>query len=96
MPTLLRAIREGGAGAFNLKSQTMWRRAKRQGLRVQLTIEVHADGIHISATSAHLAASRSAHVTGQTSVIAVTNRVTPAAESGPDLGITVDESNAER
>ncbi len=62
--TLLRAVREGGAGAFNLKvskvgglTKAKLMRDLGQELGVQVTIEDTWGGDIVSATSAHLAAS---------------------------------------
>jgi cis-L-3-hydroxyproline dehydratase len=62
--TLLRAVREGGAGAFNLKvskvgglTKAKLMRDLAQELGVQVTIEDTWGGDVVSATSAHLAAS---------------------------------------
>ena len=64
VPTLLRAVREGGAGAFNLKvskvgglTKAKLMRDLAQDLGVQVTIEDTWGGDIVSATSAHLAAS---------------------------------------
>jgi L-alanine-DL-glutamate epimerase-like enolase superfamily enzyme len=64
VPTLLRAIREGGAGAFNLKvskvgglTKARLMRDVAQDLGIQVTIEDTWGGDIVSATSAHLAAS---------------------------------------
>jgi L-alanine-DL-glutamate epimerase-like enolase superfamily enzyme len=64
VPTLLRAVREGGAGAFNLKvskvgglTKARLMRDLAQELGVQVTIEDTWGGDIVSATSAHLAAS---------------------------------------
>lgn len=64
VPTLLRAVREGGAGAFNLKvskvgglTRARLLRDLAQELGVQVTIEDTWGGDIVSATSAHLAAS---------------------------------------
>ncbi len=64
VPTLLRAVREGGAGAFNLKVSKVGGLTKAKLLRdlaqelgVQVTIEDTWGGDIVSATSAHLAAS---------------------------------------
>jgi L-alanine-DL-glutamate epimerase-like enolase superfamily enzyme len=64
VPTLLRAIREGGAGAFNLKvskvgglTKAKLMRDLAQDLGIQVTIEDTWGGDIVSATSAHLAAS---------------------------------------
>jgi L-alanine-DL-glutamate epimerase-like enolase superfamily enzyme len=64
VPTLLRAVREGGAGAFNLKVSKVGGLTKARLLRdlaqelgVQVTIEDTWGGDIVSATSAHLAAS---------------------------------------
>ena len=62
--TLLRAVREGGAGAFNLKvskvgglTKAKLMRDLAQDLGIQVTIEDTWGGDIVSATSAHLAAS---------------------------------------
>ena len=62
--TLLRAVREGGAGAFNLKVSKVGGLTKAKLLRdlgqelgLQITIEDTWGGDIVSATSAHLAAS---------------------------------------
>lgn len=64
VPTLLRAVRDGGAGAFNLKvskvgglTKAKLMRDLAQDLGVQVTIEDTWGGDIVSATSAHLAAS---------------------------------------
>ncbi len=64
VPTLLQAVREGGAGAFNLKvskvgglTKAKLLRDLAQDLGVQLTIEDTWGGDIVSACSAHLAAS---------------------------------------
>ncbi len=64
VPTLLRAVREGGAGAFNLKvskvgglTRAKLMRDLAQDLGIQVTIEDTWGGDIVSATSAHLAAS---------------------------------------
>jgi len=64
VPTLLRAVRDGGAGAFNLKvskvgglTKARLMRDLAQDLGVQVTIEDTWGGDIVSATSAHLAAS---------------------------------------
>lgn len=64
LPTLLRAIREGGAGAVNLKVSRLGGLTKTRLLRdvceelgLQVTIEDTWGGDVVSATSAHLAAS---------------------------------------
>src|SRR5579863_8257940 len=64
VPTLLRAIRDGGAGAFNLKvskvgglTKAKLMRDVAQDLGIQVTIEDTWGGDIVSATSAHLAAS---------------------------------------
>jgi cis-L-3-hydroxyproline dehydratase len=64
VPTLLRAVREGGAGAFNLKvskvgglTKAKLMRDLAQDLGIQVTIEDTWGGDIVSATSAHLAAS---------------------------------------
>ena len=64
VPTLLRAFREGGAGAFNLKvskvgglTKAKLMRDLGQDLGMQVTIEDTWGGDIVSATSAHLAAS---------------------------------------
>ena len=64
VPTLLRAVREGGAGAFNLKvskvgglTRARLMRDLAQELGIQVTIEDTWGGDIVSATSAHLAAS---------------------------------------
>lgn len=64
VPTLLRAVREGGAGAFNLKvskvgglTKARLMRDLAQELGIQVTIEDTWGGDVVSATSAHLAAS---------------------------------------
>ena len=64
VPTLLRAVRDGGAGAFNLKvskvgglTKARLMRDLAQELGVQVTIEDTWGGDIVSATSAHLAAS---------------------------------------
>lgn len=64
LPTLLRAVREGGAGAVNLKVSRVGGLTKAKllrdvcdGLGVQVTIEDTWGGDIVSATSAHLAAS---------------------------------------
>jgi L-alanine-DL-glutamate epimerase-like enolase superfamily enzyme len=64
VPTMLRAVREGGAGAFNLKvskvgglTKAKLMRDLAQDLGVQVTIEDTWGGDIVSATSAHLAAS---------------------------------------
>jgi L-alanine-DL-glutamate epimerase-like enolase superfamily enzyme len=64
LPTLLRAIREGGAGAVNLKVSRVGGLTKARLLRdvcdelgIQVTIEDMWGGDVVSATSAHLAAS---------------------------------------
>ena len=64
VPTLLRAIRDGGAGAFNLKvskvgglTKAKLMRDLAQDLGIQVTIEDTWGGDIVSATSAHLAAS---------------------------------------
>jgi cis-L-3-hydroxyproline dehydratase len=64
LPTLLRAIREGGAGAVNLKVSRVGGLSKARLLRdvcdelgIQVTIEDTWGGDIVSATSAHLAAS---------------------------------------
>lgn len=66
LPTLLRAIREGGAGAVNLKISRVGGLTKAKMLRdvcselgVQVTIEDMWGGDVVSAASAHLAASTS-------------------------------------
>jgi cis-L-3-hydroxyproline dehydratase len=64
LPTMLRAVREGGAGALNLKvskvgglTKARLMRDLAQELGVQVTIEDTWGGDIVSATSAHLAAS---------------------------------------
>lgn len=64
VPTMLRAVRDGGAGAFNLKvskvgglTKAKLMRDLAQDLGVQVTIEDTWGGDIVSATSAHLAAS---------------------------------------
>ncbi|MEO8452314.1 MAG: mandelate racemase/muconate lactonizing enzyme family protein [Gemmatimonadota bacterium] len=64
VPTLLQAVREGGAGAFNLKvskvgglTKAKLLRDLAQDLGIQVTIEDTWGGDIVSATSAHLAAS---------------------------------------
>lgn len=64
VPTLIRAVREGGAGAFNLKvskvgglTKAKLMRDLGQELGLQITIEDTWGGDVVSATSAHLAAS---------------------------------------
>jgi L-alanine-DL-glutamate epimerase-like enolase superfamily enzyme len=64
LPSLLRAIREGGAGAVNLKVSRVGGLTKAKllrdvcdGLGLQVTIEDTWGGDVVSATSAHLAAS---------------------------------------
>lgn len=64
LPTLLRAVREGGAGAINLKTSRIGGLTKAKLLRdvcdelgLQVTIEDSWGGDVVSATSAHLAAS---------------------------------------
>lgn len=64
VPTLLRAIGDGGAGAFNLKvskvgglTKAKLMRDLAQDLGIQVTIEDTWGGDIVSATSAHLAAS---------------------------------------
>ncbi len=64
LPTLLRAIREGGAGAINLKVSRVGGLTKARLMRdvcaelgVQVTIEDTWGGDIVAATSAHLAAS---------------------------------------
>lgn len=64
VPTLLRAVRDGGAGAFNLKvskvgglTKAKLMRDLGQELGLQVTIEDTWGGDIVSATSAHLAAS---------------------------------------
>ncbi|CAB4897995.1 unannotated protein [freshwater metagenome] len=64
VPTMLRAVRDGGAGAFNLKvskvgglTKAKLMRDLAQDLGVQVTIEDTWGGDLVSATSAHLAAS---------------------------------------
>jgi L-alanine-DL-glutamate epimerase-like enolase superfamily enzyme len=64
VPTLLRAVRDGGAGAFNLKvskvgglTKAKLMRDLAQDLGIQVTIEDTWGGDIVSATSAHLAAS---------------------------------------
>jgi L-alanine-DL-glutamate epimerase-like enolase superfamily enzyme len=64
VPTLVRAIRDGGAGAFNLKvskvgglTKAKLMRDLAQDLGIQVTIEDTWGGDIVSATSAHLAAS---------------------------------------
>jgi L-alanine-DL-glutamate epimerase-like enolase superfamily enzyme len=64
VPTLLRAVRDGGAGAFNLKvskvgglTKAKLMRDLAQDLGVQVTIEDTWGGDIVSATAAHLAAS---------------------------------------
>jgi cis-L-3-hydroxyproline dehydratase len=64
VPTLLRAVRDGGAGAFNLKvskvgglTKAKLMRDLAQELGIQVTIEDTWGGDIVSATSAHLAAS---------------------------------------
>ena len=64
VPTLLRAAREGGAGAFNLKvskvgglTKAKLMRDLAQDLGLQVTIEDTWGGDIVSATSAHMAAS---------------------------------------
>ncbi|MCU1395576.1 MAG: Mandelate racemase/muconate lactonizing protein [Ilumatobacteraceae bacterium] len=64
VPTMLRAVREGGAGAFNLKvskvgglTKAKLMRDLAQDLGIQVTIEDTWGGDIVSATSAHLAAS---------------------------------------
>ncbi|MGA2082556.1 MAG: mandelate racemase/muconate lactonizing enzyme family protein [Holophaga sp.] len=64
VPTLLRAAREGGAGAFNLKvskvgglTKAKLMRDLAQELGLQVTIEDTWGGDLVSATSAHMAAS---------------------------------------
>jgi L-alanine-DL-glutamate epimerase-like enolase superfamily enzyme len=69
VPTLLRAVREGGAGAFNLKvskvgglTKARLMRDLAQDLGIQVTIEDTWGGDIVSATSAHLAASTRAEL----------------------------------
>ena len=64
VPTMLRAVREGGAGAFNLKvskvgglTKAKLMRDIAESLGIQVTIEDTWGGDIVSATSAHLAAS---------------------------------------
>ncbi len=64
VPTMLRAVRDGGAGAFNLKvskvgglTKAKLMRDLAQDLGIQVTIEDTWGGDIVSATSAHLAAS---------------------------------------
>ena len=64
VPTLIRAVREGGAGAFNLKvskvgglTKAKLMRDLGQELGLQITIEDTWGGDIVSAASAHLAAS---------------------------------------
>ena len=64
VPTMLRAVHEGGAGAFNLKvskvgglTKAKLMRDLAQDLGIQVTIEDTWGGDIVSATSAHLAAS---------------------------------------
>jgi L-alanine-DL-glutamate epimerase-like enolase superfamily enzyme len=64
VPTLLRAVGEGGAGAFNLKVSKVGGLTKARLMRdvaeelgIQVTIEDTWGGDIVSATSAHLAAS---------------------------------------
>jgi L-alanine-DL-glutamate epimerase-like enolase superfamily enzyme len=64
LPSLLRAVRDGGAGAVNLKVSRVGGLTKARLLRdvcdelgVQVTIEDSWGGDVVSATSAHLAAS---------------------------------------
>ena len=64
VPTLLRAVGDGGAGAFNLKvskvgglTKAKLMRDLAQDLGIQVTIEDTWGGDIVSATSAHLAAS---------------------------------------
>lgn len=64
VPTLLRAVREGGAGAFNLKiskvgglTKAKLMRDLAQEIGVQVTIEDTWGGDIVSAASAHLSAS---------------------------------------
>ncbi|HEY4331983.1 MAG TPA: mandelate racemase/muconate lactonizing enzyme family protein [Ilumatobacteraceae bacterium] len=64
VPTMLRAVRDGGAGAFNLKvskvgglTKAKLMRDLAQDLGIQVTIEDTWGGDVVSATSAHLAAS---------------------------------------
>jgi L-alanine-DL-glutamate epimerase-like enolase superfamily enzyme len=64
VPTLLRAVHEGGAGAFNLKVSKVGGLTKARLMRdlardlgIQVTIEDTWGGDIVSATSAHLAAS---------------------------------------
>ncbi|MCU1398277.1 MAG: Mandelate racemase/muconate lactonizing protein [Acidimicrobiales bacterium] len=64
VPTMLRAVREGGAGAFNLKvskvgglTKAKLMRDLAQDLGIQVTIEDTWGGDLVSACSAHLAAS---------------------------------------
>ncbi|MEO6122607.1 MAG: mandelate racemase/muconate lactonizing enzyme family protein, partial [Ilumatobacteraceae bacterium] len=64
VPTMLRAVHEGGAGAFNLKvskvgglSKAKLMRDLAESLGIQVTIEDSWGGDIVSATSAHLAAS---------------------------------------
>ncbi|MBS0394214.1 MAG: mandelate racemase, partial [Proteobacteria bacterium] len=64
LPSLLRAIRDGGAGAVNLKVSRVGGLSRARTLRevcdalgVQVTIEDTWGGDIVSATSAHLAAS---------------------------------------
>ena len=68
VPTLIRAVREGGAGAFNLKVSKVGGLTKAklmrdigQELGLQITIEDTWGGDIVSATSAHLAASTKAN-----------------------------------
>jgi cis-L-3-hydroxyproline dehydratase len=68
VPTLMRAVREGGAGAFNLKvskvgglTKAKLMRDLGQELGLQITIEDTWGGDIVSATSAHLAASTRAN-----------------------------------
>jgi cis-L-3-hydroxyproline dehydratase len=67
VPTLLRAVRDGGAGAFNLKvskvgglTKAKLMRDLGQELGLQITIEDTWGGDIVSATSAHLAATTKA------------------------------------
>ncbi len=64
LPTMLRAVNEGGAGAFNLKvskvgglTKAKLMRDVAESLGIQVTIEDTWGGDIVSATSAHLAAS---------------------------------------
>ncbi len=68
VPTLIRAVRDGGAGAFNLKvskvgglTKAKLMRDLGQDLGLQITIEDTWGGDIVSATSAHLAASTKAN-----------------------------------